>query len=315
MGASAPGKALLCGEYAVLEGAPAVVSAVDRRASVAWSPRALPMPPEVAATLELARSRWGDVPGSLTLDVSALHREGVKLGLGSSAAAAAATAAAVFATRGHALDDPASLPRVFACAAEGHASVAPAGSGVDVAASVFGGFLRFTRAGDEVDMRPLRRPEELAICLVWSGHAARTSDLVAEVRRLRQRDPGRYERHLARLRELCVDFATAFETGRAPDVVACAAAYGEAMRALGGAAGAPIVESRLGRIAELAARFSGSAKPSGAGGGDVAVAFFASGEAAASFKRACQNERLHLIDVSWGAAGVRADGRERAAPC
>ncbi|MDH3305214.1 MAG: hypothetical protein OEM92_08415, partial [Gammaproteobacteria bacterium] len=32
--ASAPGKLVLCGEYAVLDGAPAVCMAVDRRATV-----------------------------------------------------------------------------------------------------------------------------------------------------------------------------------------------------------------------------------------------------------------------------------------
>ena len=156
VGASAPGKALLCGEYAVLEGAPAVVSAVDRRVSVTWSDQALPMPPEVAATLELARLECGDVPRSLRLDVGALQHDRIKLGLGSSAAAAAATAAAVFATHGHDLDDPDSRRRIFACASRGHSSIAPEGSGVDVAASTFGGFLRFARVDGEPDARPLR---------------------------------------------------------------------------------------------------------------------------------------------------------------
>jgi phosphomevalonate kinase len=120
---------------------------------------------------------------------------------------------------------------------------------------------------------------------------------------------------MARLWDLCIVFATAFEAGRAADVVASAAAYGEAMRALGEAAGASIVDERLGRIAELASRFSGGAKPSGAGGGDVAVAFFTNGRDAASFEKACTEEGLHPIDVSWGAAGVRAGRPEQASRC
>ena len=36
--ASAPGKAVLCGEYAVLDGAPAVCMALDRRARVTVTP-------------------------------------------------------------------------------------------------------------------------------------------------------------------------------------------------------------------------------------------------------------------------------------
>lgn len=306
VGASAPGKALLCGDYAVLEGAPAIVGAVDRRVVVAWSEVEVPMPPEVALTLRLAREECGPVPPFLTLDASALQHDGMKLGLGSSAAAAAATAAAVFATSGHRLRDPKTLHRVFECALMGHASVAPQGSGADVAASTFGGFLRYSRVGDEVETRALRRPTELAIRLVWTVHPARTSELVARVRSFGLRDPKGYRRCMDGLAELATAFASAFESGSALDVVAAGAAYSKALAALGEATGAPIVEARLGRAADLAACFGGSAKPSGAGGGDLAIAFFDDESAAKSFEAACRDEGLRPIDVSWDATGVQA---------
>ena len=82
------------------------------------------------------------------------------------------------------------------------------------------------------------------------------------------------------------------------------------MDALGQAAGAPIVEARLERVARTADRFGGSAKPCGAGGGDVAVAFFLDSDSADAFKLACREEGLHPIDVVWGAPGVaRAKNR------
>ena len=305
IGASAPGKALLCGEYAVLEGAPAIVAAVDRRVSVAWSESSVSMPPEVEATLGLAREQCGPLPPALVLDVSELQQERVKLGLGSSAGAAAATAAAAFATAGHDISEPAVLERVFACAFAGHASIAPQGSGVDVAASSFGGFLRFVRRGDEVETRALSCPPELQIRLVWTGHAARTSELVAKVHGLRDGAPADFRAYMSRLRELASDFAAAFESGHAVDVLEAAAAYSNAMARLGHAAGAPIVESRLEQAAELAARFSGSAKPCGAGGGDVAIAFFLDTDAASAFEVACRETGLHPIYVAWGAAGVQ----------
>jgi phosphomevalonate kinase len=306
VGASAPGKALLCGDYAVLEGAPAVVGAVDRRVSVAWSEDPGPMPPEVEATLQLAQAELGPVLRRLTLDASELQRDRVKLGLGSSAAAAAATAGAVFATHGYNLDDPRTLRRVFACALEGHASIAPQGSGVDVAASTFGGFLRFARTADDVQTRALQRPGDLVIRLVWTGHAARTSELVGKVHELRRDNPDGYRACMDRLFELSGRFAAAFEAGNATEVIAEAASYSNAMRALGEAASAPIVDARLGHAAELATRFSGSAKPCGAGGGDVAIAFFLDPDAARDFELACKDEGLHPIDVSWGATGVQA---------
>ena len=305
MGASAPGKALLCGEYAVLEGAPAVVAAVDRRVTVSWADDVASMPPEVEATLELGRARCGDVPGMLAVDAGALRREDIKLGLGSSAAAAAATAGAVFATHGHSLQDSTVARQVFECAFEGHASIAPQGSGVDVAASTFGGFLRFRR-GDEFQLERLSAPVGLCIELVWTGHAARTSDLVAKVGELRERAPGEYRQRMARLGAVAADFVDAFRDGSAADVILTAESYAVQMANLGDSAGAPIVEAQLRRAAELAGRFSGSAKPCGAGGGDVAVAFFADPAAADAFKLACKDEGLHPIEVSWGAPGVRA---------
>lgn len=305
VGATAPGKALLCGEYAVLDGAPAVVAAVDRRVTASWTHDAVSMPPEVEATLEIARRMCGDVPGALKVDTHTLRREESKLGLGSSAAAAAATAGAVFATYGHALGDPAVARRVFECALEGHASIAPQGSGVDVAASSFGGYLGFRRR-EPTEVERLALPPGLCIELVWTGHAARTSELVAKVVELRERAPGSYREHMARLEEGAVDFIEAFRRGSPADVVRAAGSYGVAMASLGDASGAPIVETRLRRAAELAGRFSGAAKPCGAGGGDVAVAFFVDPASSDAFKLACRDEGLHPIEVSWGAPGVRS---------
>ena len=305
-GASAPGKALLCGEYAVLDGAPAVIAAVDRRVHVSWTEDLIPMTGEVEATASLAQAALGQLDGSLRLDAGELHRDEIKLGLGSSAAAAAAAAGAVFAAHGRSLEDPATLKELFGLAFEGHASIAPQGSGADVAAAVFGGFLRFERTGEQISTRALGCPEGLEIRLVWTGHAARTSELVGKVKELERQEPDRYRSCMERLTQLATEFAHAFEAGNAMEVVATAGSYALAMGALGDAAEAPILEARLERAAKLASDFSGSAKPCGAGGGDVAIAFFVEPDEAGGFELACGEEGLHPIDVSWGAKGVQA---------
>lgn len=303
-GATAPGKALLCGEYAVLEGARAVVAAVDRRVKVSWTAEASPLPPEVEATLRLARERLGPLPGSMILDVGELQTEGVKLGLGSSAGAAVAAAGAAFDHHGHDLTDDDVLDQVFDCAFVGHASVAPKGSGVDVAAATFGGFLGFARDEKRISHARLETPTGLVLRLVWTGQPARTSDLVDRIDRFRQGDPGGYRSAMDRLHAVAERFVQAFEAGSAQAVVEEAAAYADAMEALGNAAGAPIVEERLRSTQNLARRFSGSAKPCGAGGGDVAVAFFVDQASAGQFESACRGTGLHPIEVSWGAPGV-----------
>lgn len=305
-GTSAPGKALLSGEYAVLEGAPAIVAAVERRVRASWTQEAdRPLGPEVTATLERAVGRVGPCPGSVDIDVADLYEGEIKLGLGSSAAASVAAAGAVFDHHGQDIGSHAVRDEIFECAFEGHAVVAPSGSGVDVAASTYGGFLRFSRDAGVPTYSSIAPPHDLTFNLVWTGHAARTSELIEAVHGLRERDPDSYRARSNALVEGAVRFADAFERGSANVVIAEADRYGEAMRALGNDANAPIVDEALSQAIELARAHGGAAKPSGAGGGDVAVAFFSNPSDSLTFDESCRDAGLQPIDVTWGAKGVR----------
>ena len=84
--ARAPGKLVISGAYAVLEGAPALVTAVDRYAVADSSKPVSFHTPEVATCLD--RREAPDV------DPSALREGDLKLGLGSSAAILVASLAA-----------------------------------------------------------------------------------------------------------------------------------------------------------------------------------------------------------------------------
>src|SRR5260370_38319363 len=112
----APGKLALTGAYAVLDGAPALVAAVDRYA-VADSSRVSQSPaPEV-------RAAFGDAAAPET-DVRALHdAEGRKLGLGSSAAAVVAALAATTLAGGEASNEARLREGLFFDAPRPHARV------------------------------------------------------------------------------------------------------------------------------------------------------------------------------------------------
>lgn len=291
-----------------------MVAAVDRRVRAQCNAGAgdgHPAGPEALASLAAARSEFGGSSALPTLDRSALFRRGIKLGLGSSAAGAVAMAGAVAASGGHDLDDPDIRRRVFECALNGHARIAPNGSGADIASATQGGFLEFRRNGrDGAQVRSVEPPTSLTLCLVWTGASARTSDLLVHVKRLRSWSPAAYHRTMSALHELSASFAAAFSRNDARAVVEAARAYHVAMKALGRAANAPIVDTRLDAIARAAAREGGAAKPCGAGGGDVAVAFFDEADAAARFRAACEHAGFHPVDVQWGAEGIRADALE-----
>lgn len=260
----APGKLVLTGAYAVLEGAPAIVAAVDRYA------------------VADARS-----PGKI--DVRALQDAGgQKLGLGSSAASIVASFGARALARG---DDPrhaAVRNEIFRSARDAHQRQQGGGSGVDVAASVHGGVLRYTVLRPSPSSRPPQSPASssgsagrrfetsihavdsppgLVLAAFWSGTSARTSDLLARVDALRAR--GGAVAVFTALRGVAEEAADAI--GDAGRFVQRAAAFGRALAALGDAADAPIVPPAFAELSALAEREGAAFFPSGAGGGDVAV--------------------------------------------
>jgi phosphomevalonate kinase len=307
---------MLSGEYAVLDGAPAIVAAVDARAIARLTSLGTAeanVPPEVAATWALARERFPALPAEPpTIDVRALRDPtgAQKLGLGSSAAAAAATAGLALAHAGLPLDAEDTRRALFELAFEGHRVIAPEGSGADVAAAALGGFVRFeasTRPGALPAWRALTAPAGLLTRVVWTGQAARTSDLVALVRQWATRDPLAFAERAAGLAATAAAFANAFERADLAGILALTAEYHEGMRALGEGAGAPIVEARLAEVARLAAQCGGRAKPSGAGGGDVAIAFFTASEDLARFNRALAAAGFEALALTLDAPGPRVE--------
>ena len=324
---TAPGKLMVAGEYVVLDGAEALVASVDARllcvgaystpdssasgdgsrASADRSGDAPSLPPEALLTRQRAEEALGPALGmTLTIDASSLRSEASaagdtrKLGLGSSSAASGAVLA------WHGID-PASRRRdALAWALAGHRAIAPQGSGADVAAATLGGVVRFLRAEAEA-AQPIEWPEGLAVDVVWSGHEARTSGMVKRVRALEDADPAAYRAVATPLRDAAGALIAALAEGRCADAVAAADRHGDAMARLGEAADVPIVTPELARIAALARAHGGGAKPSGAGGGDVALAFFADPSGRAAFRAACLEAGLTPLSTRIGDEGVRLE--------
>lgn len=272
MRAAAPGKIVLTGAYAVLYGAPALVMAVDRHAIADSDRRNTRRSPELAAA-------FGDAAAP-AVDTSALYERGVKLGLGSSAAvtvaALATTVTAAELERGrHAL---------FQRARAAHAQAQGGGSGIDIAASTFGGLLeyRLSSCGEEnpasasrgespVDGEATSRvwPAGLVCEVFFAGQSAKTSGLLARVRALAAADPAMFRRVMDAVITSSTEAVAAL--GAASDFVAAAARFGRALGALGAAAAAPIVTPAFGELAQLAEREHAAFFGAGAGGGDIAV--------------------------------------------
>jgi phosphomevalonate kinase len=296
--ARAPGKLVLSGAYAVLQGAPAIVTAVDRYAIADASRRAERATPEVSATLGGLAAPW--------FDASALREGTEKLGLGSSAAILVASLAAQeLAARGD-VPDVELRALVFARALAGHARAQGGGSGVDVAAATYGGTLSYRLALREPSVVRVELPPELVIETWWSGQAATTSDFVRRVRELGEREPEVQLELLGAQRDASERAENALLRADAQGFLAALHAQRAALAALGHVAGIPIVTPEATRLAAAAAA-PAAVLPAGAGGGDVLlhVGF----EPSTAMFRALAAELGHrLLELSLNARGVHRMG-------
>lgn len=342
--ASAPGKLILLGEYAVLFGHPAVVAAVNRRANVAIAPsgRAAwtvnapgfhdrsvdfelgpagldwrPAVGDVASRFRLLEAVLGQVLGAgrlefrstpaaaLTLDTAAfferLGGREVKLGLGSSAALTVALAAAV-----SVWSAPGPPPDLGALLELHRAFQGGRGSGIDLAASLYGGALAY-RIGDggrSPTATPLCVPDGLLMVPVWTGRAASTTELLSRLDAAREANGNAVDAVLDALGAISARGAAAFGRGDTSGILDAVRDFADWMAELGSAAGMPVVSNEHEVILQLARGCGICYKPSGAGGGDIGVGFADDPDAAALFAQRVRAAGFLALDLSVDPTGL-----------
>jgi len=330
---SAPGKLFLLGEYAVLSGAPALLTAVDRRvevsvedsASGSWQLNApnlglenlilgpdgeLPsrLDPRIRSSLRifdavreavLSAASLRPRPLAISIDSGSFSLGGHKLGLGSSAAVAAALTAALGTAVG--LDQGRESLFRRADAAHRHAQ-GGVGSGGDVAASVYGGLIGYSQGLVPV---PLHWPEELNIMAVVTGEGSLTTRLVAGVADYAAENPTRHRADIARLSALAERAVAALTDP--DDFLSLANGYFSALSQLDANAQVGIVSEHHRELHELSKREGGAFKTSGAGGGDVGLAFSHRGEPTERLSAALTRAGALVVPLGFLAAGLQED--------
>jgi phosphomevalonate kinase len=315
--ASAPGKVVLSGEYAVLVGAPAVCMAIDRRAhvTIAASDGEHHVVSRVGKSNEPCRFKssdgiiewiddgddfalledvWETVGLAPTSNVSLRldTREfsdvatGNKMGIGSSAALTVALTAAFGELNSGKQNS--NTPEPATAAFDAHQKFQGGrGSGVDIATSVAGGLIEYVMNGRETHQ--LTWPDDLACALIWTGAPASTTQKLDRLARSKPR-PSRaalvysarrlgkaWRKGRAVLREFSVDH----------DIGIFDAGHAELV---------------------VAARAAGLVyKPCGAGGGDVGIVLADSAAAVESFLGTALGGSGHVLDARLDVKGVQAE--------
>ncbi len=295
--ARAPGKLVLSGAYAVLSGAPALVVAVDRYVTADSAKAPTFITPEVRAAIASSTPPHFDAEG--------LRENGRKLGLGSSAAILVASLAALALDAEPRLGDAALCERVYERALLAHRAAQGGGSGVDVAASAYGGVLVARRVGGELSLNQVALPSGLHFQIWACAGSASTAELLARIAAFATRDPAAHRACMGAQSEAACAALEAVQRDQAADFVAAIDAQASALSALGEAAGANIVTPELAELARLARKLRGAFLPAGAGGGDIAyyVGRSAPPRELAECARALG---LWQVELGLGARGVHA---------
>ena len=331
--ATAPGKLVITGEYAVLEGAPALVLAIDRLARVelddagdhvyeitapglgiqaargqldtagrmSWPTLGTTVAGQLAlvsAVLETLATAGSPPTFRASLDTVAFYATAdghAKLGLGSSAALTVALASVICA-----LDrrDPPTLATLIAAhrrAQDGR------GSGLDIAASLLGGLLVYRLHDGLPQVTPATWPAGLAWCCVWSGKSASTRTYLDKLAAWRGRTPASYA---AVMRDLGDCAAAAAGAGDAATLLEAVAEYALALDRLGNASGLDIISTEHRALGALADRLGVTYKTCGAGGGDVGMALATDADRLQAFRLAAAEVGFTLLNLQPSIAGL-----------
>lgn len=333
--ARAPGKLVVSGEYAVLDGAPALVLAVDRRVRVELAPSGQPFWQVVSPTLGLqgilrcSAGGWtweggapeplhwvaqvlaGFAPAALlapqriTLDSADFYvRRGAqqdKLGLGSSTALVVALLGALHRCAG--LPPP---PLEDAMAAH-RAAQGGSGSGVGVAAALLGGLLRFQLHAAGAQVEPCAWPAGVHWRCVDAGRPTSTRAMLAAVAAAGTRAPRAHARVLATLAHTAAQVIADVRADNAAHLLRDLERYAGDLEPLGELGGVAIVSAEHAALAILA-RCSGCVyKSCGAGGGDTGIVLATDARALAGFTERAESAGYPVLDLGQAAGGLQVE--------
>ena len=337
---SAPGKLVLFGEYAVLEGASALVCAVDRRARIRYEASdsgtltldAKPLglkdfilrrdgvAPDTsradrraglvyAVLAELERTypsmMAGLVGGKFEIDTTdmSLAHGGAKLGVGSSAAVAVALVGGIGLSLA---DQPMNESQIFEVAQRAHlAFQGGRGSGVDIAAASMGGVLSFHRMSEQGALTRLSRPwpQGLQWQVVGTGQSASTSEFLTALRSFKESKPNDFNTLMDQMCELATVVAEA-EQG---DWVGWTLRWCEFLEKLGKAIGASIMSEKHTYFRDIALKNGLGYKPSGAGGGDAGFFVIPEQRSLDEVRTLLTSQNIHMLPISLDPQGVHAE--------
>lgn len=251
---------------------------------------------------------------------------GIKYGLGSSAAVVTSVITAIL--KKYLPQDP-TAALIFKLAAISHVRTQGNGSGADVAASSYGGMLQYSSFQAEwlrneyehaetltallekkwtyFSVKPLQLPENIYICVGWTGNPASTAKLVDKILHLKKDNPDQFQQFLTDSEQAVDNFLKGMTESDTSLLLKGVKQNRRALAKVGENAKVAIETPLLSKLCDLAEQYGGAGKPSGAGGGDCGIAFMPSKEAAQEVMEAWTLAGIKPLDIKVNPYGAKVE--------
>lgn len=216
---------------------------------------------------------------------------GIKYGLGSSAAVTVAAVSALLNYYHIGFTEE----TLFKLSALANISINSNGSCGDIAVCVYGGWIAYTAFDREwvldklktltvkellklewpyLKIERLTPPKELNLAIGWTGAPSSTANLVHKVRNRSLHNGYTYDKFL-KDSKICIEgMVDAFKDGNIEEIQRQIRRNRELLVKIGDELGVEIETPKLKKLCDIAQKYNGSAKTSGAGGGDCGIAVF-----------------------------------------
>lgn len=352
-----PGKLMIAGEYAVLSsGYPAIVTAVNRYITIKISPSNKFILSD--SSPELPEDTWmlnpkGDVIGlednkhsfikaAITtalgylrekgFKISTFHLEiqnglndivsGQKYGLGSSSAIVVGVISAILAF--HGLEMEPLLLYKLSCIA--HLKAQGNGSGADIAAGVFGGWICYYRydvkwlahkfneanlnLNDLISMswptlsiNRISLPDNISFIAGWTRHSVKTSPLVSKIEAFQGENKKEYAVFLEQSRDAVMEFISSCDLNNGEGILQAIQKNRTALQYLEDITGLQLETKEIIDLCQIADKY-GRGKFSGAGGGDCGIAFLMDAAKIEDLKQEWQKAGIIPLDLQSSKLGA-----------
>lgn len=249
---------------------------------------------------------------------------GKKYGLGSSAAVAVAVISAILYLHCGGKEYP-ELDDIFKLSAVSHLKTQRSGSGADIAAAVYGGWIEYSAYSTEWVLNELEKGEKLVdilkkpwqnlsirllippssfqLAVGWTKESASTGEMIKKVKIFREKNLKSYNEFLEESSVAVTKLIQSFEDGNLNEAIKAIKQNRKALLKLGETAGIDIETAKLKTLCSIAETYGGS-KPSGAGGGDCGIALLKEETERIKLYNAWEEADIMPLDLSPAKRGV-----------